>query len=339
MTPVTNITTPRFQLAFLVAILLQGLQSVAIPTNTSAADQEVRPRHSLIHRPPAESPALPATTQGTILQPPNVQPARITSPTGPPKTSASPTTVPLTHHRTLTKRPASTTAPATSSQTLRSALASGITAGQVIQTTADTTKGTTPTATAPVTKLPATPLPGANSNGSAVAPSTSSAPFAGAAGVRSAASAGSGSAPWVSGSRSASNLLQNPAIAALLQPPAPIVISPPAQPPPPTPLPPTAPPSTPPPSTPPPLPPSPTTGSAILTWNSNSAPDLVGYKVYVGTQSGLYTFTGSPFSIGRVTSYTITNLPSGQTYFFALSAYDNAGNESPLSNEVSKSIY
>jgi hypothetical protein len=66
---------------------------------------------------------------------------------------------------------------------------------------------------------------------------------------------------------------------------------------------------------------------------------LAGYKVYVGTQSGLYTFPGSPFTIGRVTSYTITNLPSGQTYFFALSAYDNAGNESPLSNEVSKSIY
>jgi hypothetical protein len=35
----------------------------------------------------------------------------------------------------------------------------------------------------------------------------------------------------------------------------------------------------------------------------------------------------------------MTNLPSGQTYFFALSAYDSAGNESPLSAEVSKSIY
>jgi hypothetical protein len=33
------------------------------------------------------------------------------------------------------------------------------------------------------------------------------------------------------------------------------------------------------------------------------------------------------------------NLPAGQTYFFALSAYDDAGNESPLSAEVSKSIY
>jgi hypothetical protein len=66
---------------------------------------------------------------------------------------------------------------------------------------------------------------------------------------------------------------------------------------------------------------------------------LAGYKVYVGTQSGLYTFPGSPFTIGSITSYMMTNLPSGQTYFFALSAYDNGGNESPLSAEVSKSIY
>jgi hypothetical protein len=42
---------------------------------------------------------------------------------------------------------------------------------------------------------------------------------------------------------------------------------------------------------------------------------------------------------GKVTSYTISNLPKGQTYFFATSAYDNAGNESELSAEVSKSLY
>ena len=76
-----------------------------------------------------------------------------------------------------------------------------------------------------------------------------------------------------------------------------------------------------------------------MSWNLNNETDLAGYKIYVGTQSGVYTFPGSPFMIGKVTSYTITNLPIGQTYFFALSAYDNAGNESPLSAEVSKSIY
>lgn len=66
---------------------------------------------------------------------------------------------------------------------------------------------------------------------------------------------------------------------------------------------------------------------------------MAGYKIYVGTSSGNYNYPGSPFTVGRVTSYTITNLPAGQTYHFALSAYDNAGNSSPLSSEVTKSIY
>ncbi len=324
MIPVTDIVTPRFQLAVLAAILFQSLQSAAMPTIISAAEQEMPPRHSLIHRSAVESAALPATTQGTILQPPSAEPPRITSPIEPPKPSVSLPTMPSTHHRTLTKRPAiaSTTAPATSSQTLRAALTSGTAAGQVTQTTADPTKDTTPTATAPITKSMAAPLPGVTSTGSAAVAPTAPSPFAGVATVRSAASAGSGSAPSFSGSRSALNLLQNSAIASLLQPSTPVV---------------TTPPSLPPPSTPPP--PSPSPGSVTLTWTANREPDLAGYKVYVGTASGTYSFPGSAFVIGKVTSYTVSNLPMGQTYFFAISAYDSAGNESLLSAEVSKSLF
>jgi len=40
-----------------------------------------------------------------------------------------------------------------------------------------------------------------------------------------------------------------------------------------------------------------------------------------------------------VTTYTVTTLPLNNTYFFAISAYDSAGNESPLSPEVSKSVF
>ena len=76
-----------------------------------------------------------------------------------------------------------------------------------------------------------------------------------------------------------------------------------------------------------------------LTWTANRESDLAGYKIYVGTASGTYSFPGSAFVIGNVTSYTISDLPKGQTYFFAMSAYDSAGNESPLSAEVSKSIF
>ena len=318
---------PRFQLAFLVTLLLQGLQSVAMPMNAAAVD-EVRPRHSLIHRPPVESPGVLPTTQGTILQSPSAQPARITGPIGPSKTSATPATVPITHHRALTKRPAmaSTTAPATSSQMLQAALTSGVAAGQATQPTANT-KGTTPTATAPVMRATAAPLPRTPSTGSAMVPPNSTIPFAGAAGVRAAASARSGSAPSSSGSRSASNLLRNSAIANLLQPPAPVV------------APPSLPPSSTSPSTPLPSPPSTSTGSATLTWTANSEPDVAGYKIYVGTASGIYSFPGSAFVTGKVTSYTVYNLPKGQTYFFAMSAYDNAGNESPLSAEISKSLF
>jgi hypothetical protein len=66
---------------------------------------------------------------------------------------------------------------------------------------------------------------------------------------------------------------------------------------------------------------------------------LAGYKIYIGTAPGLYNFPGSPIATGRTSSYTITGLPYGQTYYFAVSAYNYSGGESELSAEVSKSIY
>ena len=80
-------------------------------------------------------------------------------------------------------------------------------------------------------------------------------------------------------------------------------------------------------------------GSATLSWSLNVESDLAGYNIYVGTTPGLYTYPGSPFSIGVSGGYTINGLPSGQTYYFAISAFDYSGNESGLSAEVSKSIY
>jgi len=78
------------------------------------------------------------------------------------------------------------------------------------------------------------------------------------------------------------------------------------------------------------------TGSATLTWNANTEPDLTGYKIYVGTQSGVYA---PPITVGKVTNYLATNLAVGTTYFFSLTAYDSAGNESTHTTEVSKSIF
>ena len=79
-----------------------------------------------------------------------------------------------------------------------------------------------------------------------------------------------------------------------------------------------------------------TANSATLTWIANTETDLAGYKIYVGTQSGTY---GAPIVLGKVTTYQLNNLAIGTTYFFCITAYDSAGNESLHSAEVSKSIF
>ena len=329
MISATDIVTPRFQLAVLAALLCHVLQSVAIPTVVSAAEQEPPPRHSLIQRSTVESAALPPTTHGTIVQPSDAESTHITSPIEPPKPSVSisPAPLPTPHHRTLTKRPAiaTLTAPATAPQTVPGAPTSGIATGHVTQTTADPAKGTVLPATVPTTKSAATSLPGVTSTGAvAVAPSSSPSSTSSAS-SHAVASAGSSSGSSSPGARSALNLIKNSSVATLLQAPTPVVTTPPSSSPPPTP--------------PPTPPPSPSTGSLTLTWTANGESDLAGYKIYIGTASGTYNFSGSPFVIGKVSSYTVANLPNGQTYFISMSAYDSAGNESPLSAEVSKSLF
>ena len=83
---------------------------------------------------------------------------------------------------------------------------------------------------------------------------------------------------------------------------------------------------------------APATSSVTLTWNANQESDLAGFKLYRGTTSGGY---GAPIATlpGNVTTYIATGLQVGTTYFFIITAYDLSGNESPRSNEVSKSIY
>jgi fibronectin type 3 domain-containing protein len=81
-----------------------------------------------------------------------------------------------------------------------------------------------------------------------------------------------------------------------------------------------------------------TTSSATLTWNPNTESDLAGYKVYRATASGAY---GAPIATlpSTTTNYVATSLQSGTTYFFVVTAYDTAGNESAFSNEVTKSVF
>jgi hypothetical protein len=85
-----------------------------------------------------------------------------------------------------------------------------------------------------------------------------------------------------------------------------------------------------------------TSYSTTLTWdppttNADGTPltDLAGYRIYYGTLTRNYI---KVINIGNVTTYTIKNL-NPDTYYFAVTAYDNSGNESGYSNELSKTIH
>jgi len=68
-----------------------------------------------------------------------------------------------------------------------------------------------------------------------------------------------------------------------------------------------------------------------LGWNPETTPSLAGYDVYWGTASNSYSFNADA---GNQTTYAVTGLAEGVTYYFAVTAYDTAGNQSAPSNEV-----
>jgi hypothetical protein len=69
-------------------------------------------------------------------------------------------------------------------------------------------------------------------------------------------------------------------------------------------------------------------------WDPNSEPDLAGYVLSYGSQSGQYTTT---VDVGNVTTYSLSVDP-GQTYYFAVQAYNTAGVFSPYSSEVAYAV-
>lgn len=75
--------------------------------------------------------------------------------------------------------------------------------------------------------------------------------------------------------------------------------------------------------------------SAPATYSDGTAMAVSGYKVYQGTAKGAYT---DSVDVGNQTSYTLSNLVNGSTYYFAVTAYDGAKTESAYSNVMSKSF-
>jgi hypothetical protein len=72
--------------------------------------------------------------------------------------------------------------------------------------------------------------------------------------------------------------------------------------------------------------------SVTLNWDPSSATNVAGYKIYYGTASHSYS---QVVTVDNVTSATISALTAGQTYYYAATTVDAAGNESAFSNEAS----
>ena len=71
-------------------------------------------------------------------------------------------------------------------------------------------------------------------------------------------------------------------------------------------------------------------GEVFLSWYANTEGDVAGYRIY---ESGCASGPGCPYDrVGTTngTSFIVTGLTNGVTRYFAVAAYDRAGNESDL---------
>ncbi len=68
-----------------------------------------------------------------------------------------------------------------------------------------------------------------------------------------------------------------------------------------------------------------------LSWLRNQESDVTGYKIYIsGSYDGVYTAVGQTAGL----SYTDFGADNGITVYYAVTAFDEAGNESDLSTDV-----
>ena len=68
-----------------------------------------------------------------------------------------------------------------------------------------------------------------------------------------------------------------------------------------------------------------------ITWDPSPGPDIAGYVINYGIQSGNYEYE---IDVGNVTEFGLESLNDGITYYIAVRAYNWAGEFSDYSNEV-----
>lgn len=80
---------------------------------------------------------------------------------------------------------------------------------------------------------------------------------------------------------------------------------------------------------------NPETGGVSLIWEANTESDVLGYRVHFGLTSRTYATT---LDVGNQKQTRIDDLPSGATYYCAVTAYNAEGLESPYSEELSFTV-
>ena len=73
-----------------------------------------------------------------------------------------------------------------------------------------------------------------------------------------------------------------------------------------------------------------------VSWYPSPSPGVSGYMIYYGVTSHDYAQT---IDVGNTTEYNVYNLINGQTYYFAVTAYNPDGDQSAYSDEASITIF
>lgn len=72
-------------------------------------------------------------------------------------------------------------------------------------------------------------------------------------------------------------------------------------------------------------------GSVTIAWDPNPEPDVIGYRVHYGSESGAYT---EVIDVGPCTAFEITGLIEAQGYFCSVTAYNTYGMDSDFAEEL-----
>jgi Abnormal spindle-like microcephaly-assoc'd, ASPM-SPD-2-Hydin len=78
--------------------------------------------------------------------------------------------------------------------------------------------------------------------------------------------------------------------------------------------------------------------SVLLTWTASGSPNISGYNIYRGTQSGGPYPTKVNSTLNASTSYTDTTVADGQTYYYVTTAVNSSDQESAYSTPASAII-